>query len=422
MILKNDRKDLVLEKFSDHLRFPSNIAIVGKDDILFAEKKTGMIHRIVDGHMLPEPALDVNVATSGERGVLGMAVSKNDTNNSTYVFLYYTQSTAEDGDDVAGYREPLGNRLYKYELIDNKLVNPKLLIDLPAGPPNVYNGGKVIIGPDKNVYVLVSNVGHLAGARIGDQAKDNTVINPRGGQINLTNRSDRMIQPPDDTSKIIRITQDGKPLPVNMQGNGRNMSVNTLGGKYFTYNIKNSFGMDIDPVTRTIWTAGDEEYGNKTNIIKSGALPISNSKQTYIGILNDKNVNGIDTMKNNFHKLTWNKNLGPTAISIVNSSRLGKQYENDFFVGDMYNGSLYHFDLNKDRTDLLLNGSLVDKVVNTDKEIKSQILLTGLGKITDLEAGDDGYLYFSTIGMAPELEQKFPSADGAVYRLKALGK
>ena len=114
--------------------------------------------------------------------------------------------------------------------------------------------------------------------------------------------------------------------------------------------------------------------------------------------------------------------MGPTTISFINSSRLGEKYQDDFFVGDIYNGSLYHFDLNKNRTDLLLNGSLSDKVVNSDKEIKSQTLLSGLGKITDLEAGDDGYLYFSTISSSLQDEEKFPSSDGAVYRLKALGK
>jgi hypothetical protein len=36
---------------------------------------------------------------------------------------------------------PLGNRLYRYDLADNKLVNPKLLLDLPAKPGQSHNGG-----------------------------------------------------------------------------------------------------------------------------------------------------------------------------------------------------------------------------------------------------------------------------------------
>ena len=33
------------------------------------------------------------------------------------------------------------------------------------------------------------------------------------------------------------------------------------------------------------------------------------------------------------------------------------------FVGDFNNGNIYHFDLNENRTELILRGSLKDKVV-----------------------------------------------------------
>jgi len=180
--------------------------------------------------------------------------------------------------------------------------------------------------------------------------------------------------------------------------------------------------MDFDPVTKNIWIAGNEESHNVNNLIRGADLSNSNSKVTYVDRLSHVSTDGIDTNNPRIPKFTWNKNVGPIAISFVNSSRLGEKYQGDFFVGDIYNGSLYHFDLNKNRTDLLLNGSLSDKVVNSDKEIKSQTLLSGLGKIIDMQAGDDGYLYFSTIGISPQDEEKFPSSDGAVYRLKALGK
>ena len=97
--------------------------------------------------------------------MLGMAVSTihsplpqlkhGNANNTTatYVFLYYTQAPTKDGDDITEGEQPLGNRLYRYELINNKLVNPKLLLDLPAIPGDIGNGGKVIVGPNNNVYI-----------------------------------------------------------------------------------------------------------------------------------------------------------------------------------------------------------------------------------------------------------------------------
>ncbi len=39
------------------------------------------------------------------------------------------------------------------------------------------------------------------------------------------------------------------------------------------------------------------------------------------------------------HEFTWHDSLGPSTIKFLNSDRLGKQYENDIFVGDIDKGS-----------------------------------------------------------------------------------
>jgi len=43
----------------------------------------GTVQRIVNGNMLPHPALHVNVASEGERGMLGIAIAKPTTANGT---------------------------------------------------------------------------------------------------------------------------------------------------------------------------------------------------------------------------------------------------------------------------------------------------------------------------------------------------
>src|SRR5918995_5781209 len=105
------------------------MAFLGPDDILVLEKNEGTVKRIVNGTVLSEPLLDVNVANKNERGMLGIAIdpeppfnqtkenkTQNQKTNNLYVFLYYTESINEDGDDVTNNNEPLGNRLYRYEL------------------------------------------------------------------------------------------------------------------------------------------------------------------------------------------------------------------------------------------------------------------------------------------------------------------
>ena len=85
--------------------------------------------------------------------------------------------------------------------------------------------------------------------------------------------------------------------------------------------------------------------------------------------------------------------VAPTALKFFNSDKLGSQFENDMFVGDYINGYLYHFDLNQNRTGLNLHGPLVDGVANNSDELQSIVFGRGLGRITDIQVGPDGYLY-----------------------------
>jgi glucose/arabinose dehydrogenase len=62
------------------------------------------------------------------------------------------------------------------------------------------------------------------------------------------------------------------------------------------------------------------------------------------------------------------------------------------FVADAY-GTIYHFDLNEDRTALKLSGPLTDKVANNESELHDFIFAQGLDTITDMKVGPDGYLY-----------------------------
>lgn len=149
IINKKDSQYLTIERVFKGIRYPSSMAFLGPNDILVLEKANGTVMRIVNGTLLKDPLLDVNVAISDERGMLGMAVSKSGK-IPRYVFLYLTESQAKDGDDLQG-KKPIGNHLYRYEIEANKLVKGKLLLDLPADPGPHHNAGKVLIGPDNNL-------------------------------------------------------------------------------------------------------------------------------------------------------------------------------------------------------------------------------------------------------------------------------
>ena len=73
---------------------------------------------------------------------------------SDYVFLYFTE--AKEG-------EPLRNRIYGYEWNGQDLINPVLIIDLPAMPGPYHDGGKLTMGPDNHLYAVIGHLTSVAG-------------------------------------------------------------------------------------------------------------------------------------------------------------------------------------------------------------------------------------------------------------------
>jgi aldose sugar dehydrogenase len=364
--------NLKAEVVFEGLTSPTSIAFLGPNDILALEKDKGTVQRIVNGKILAEPLLDIKVANEDSRGMLGIAVSKGGEQiNSTNIFLYFTESPLGEF--------PIGNRVYKYELVNNKLVNPKVLLNLPAEPGASHNGGAIMIGPDNNIYAIIGDVG---GHRNQAQNQES------GGE-------------PDGTSGILRITQDGIPLTNTPLGD--KVPINL----YYSYGLRNSFGFDFDPITGKLWnTENGNDFGDEINLVEAGFNSGWNKVQGIWTLDGDEDIAEVSSLnpknglvdfggkgKYSSPEFTWHESLGPSAIKFLNSDRLGKQYENDIFVGDIDKGSLYHFDLNKDRTELVLDGPLADKLADTDDENEGIIFGQGFGAITDIEIGPDGYLY-----------------------------
>src|SRR6266516_6954967 len=138
----NDSK-LRVETVFKGLQLPTTMAFLGPNDILVLEKGKGTVDRIVNGNLLAKPILKVNVASEVERGMLGIAISKNKNDKDhdhTYVFLYFTEKIGNKSNlntvhnAITDGQSIVANRVYRYEFANDSLVNPKLLLDLPATP------------------------------------------------------------------------------------------------------------------------------------------------------------------------------------------------------------------------------------------------------------------------------------------------
>jgi glucose/arabinose dehydrogenase len=302
------------------------------------------------------------------------------------VFLYLTEN----------YEDKTRNVIYKY-MYDEKektLENMTLVLELPGEPGPFHNGGKLAIGPrDAYLYAVIGDVSSGGGML------DNQIPG----------------RPPNDKSVILRVDRDtGIPVEDNPFYNYTG-SMEKL-HQYYAYGIRNSFGMEFDPMTGKLWMTenGDDVY-DEINIVEPGFNsgwhkimgPIVRTNMT---IENDLII--FDGAKYGDPIFSWYAPVGVTDIEFLNSKKLGEKYDDNIFVGDINNGNLYFFEVNGNRTGVTFQDPrLLDLVVDPvkegeDSELSSLILGGGFGRITDIESGPDGLLYIMTY------------EDGKIYRLK----
>lgn len=353
----------------------TQFAFLDYDDILLLSKNDGKVLRIKNYTLLPEPLLDVNVTNQWESGLLGIAIA-NDTDKK-YVFLYYTESPS--GDLInASATNPSYNRLYRYEFINDKLVNPKLIFTAPT--PNHYShiGGALEIGPDKNLYLTV-------GDMHGDQNENTSTM--AQNYINGTF--------PDGRAGILRFTLDGQPVGSGILGEQYPLDL------YYGYGIRNSFGLDFDPVTGKLWETEDgPASGDEINLVEPG-FNGGWSKILGMGARNDNLSNSAkdDGLvdfdgkgKYSAPEFVWKQRVAPTALKFMSSDRLGKKYQNDLFSASYNLGEIYDFNLNENRT-VLLPSNVSNSSPSQKLDAENVRFAQGLGRITDMDVGPDGNLY-----------------------------
>ncbi|HKX82356.1 MAG TPA: PQQ-dependent sugar dehydrogenase [Nitrososphaera sp.] len=369
---------LRVEKVIEGLDSPTSMAFLGLDDVLVLEKNSGEVRLISDGKLQNNPVLTLSINNINERGLLGIALDKGSNETVRSVFLYYTE---QDG-------EPR-NRVYKYIWDpDTGLTDESLILDLPGTPGPNHDGGKVTIGPDGLLYAV-----------IGDLNRNGMLQNFANGNA------------PDDTGVIMRVDSSGRAASGSVLSDLDQNTAESL-VRYHAYGIRNSFGIDFDPVTGTLWDTENGPSGyDEINLASSG---FNSGWETVMGPIGRTNANENDlVMFNGAHysdpEFSWRSSQGLTDIEFLESSSLGAAYEHNLFVGDFNNGNLYYFTLNSERDSLSFGGSpssenLADLVADNSEESGAVTFGSGFGRITDIETGPDGNLYVLTF-------------DGDIYRI-----
>src|ERR671919_989165 len=379
------RAELVL----DGLSSPTNIAFLDNNNILLLEKE-GSVRLISNGQMQPKPILQLEgVESNNERGLLGVELMDNKA------FLYVTESGAQvEGISTEG---DVRNRVYSYTWDGTSLTNPQLILDLPAGPGTNHQGGKLKIGPDNQLYVIV-----------GEMQREGQLQNFQSGSA------------PDDTGVVLRVNPaDGSPSSDNPLSSDASDPLS----KYYAYGIRNSFGIDFDPVTGKLWDAENgEDVFDEINLVEPGfnsgwkqvmgpiAANTGVSKSSLVNMPGSQYADPV---------FSWAESIGVTDIEFFNSTAFGPNYENGIFVGDITTGTLFYFEPNGDRTGINLESDplLSDLIADSDDETSAVTFGTGFAGITDIETSPDGNLYILAYDREAEgqgsLYRILPTSEGA---------
>src|SRR5574341_1742772 len=327
--------DFVVQKFvSGFCCGPTTIAFEG-NDILVLERFHGKVYLVRDGMLQEKLALDENVNSTGEQGMLGITAA------GTKIYLYFTESEYDGG-------PPLAKRVYSYDWTGQELVNKTLVKDLPQ-TRTYHNGGAMITDLNGSVYLIVGDMGRYGKLQ----------NHPKGE--------------PDDTSVILRIAPPGP---------------------YYAMGIRNSFGLAVDPVTGELW---DTENGvnsfDEINMVQSN---FNSGWDVVMGPANETHLAKLPGYPGYVYhdpQFTWENVVAPTGLTFINSEPFEK-YRNDLFVLDCINGNLYRFELNQSRDGFVFNSTgLSDNVANVGESMDEIVFGTGFWCATDIEAGPDGLLY-----------------------------
>lgn len=204
------------------LNGPSAFTFTPGGTIWYLERGTGEVHALnpstgADHLVFTIPGVD----GSGERGALGIALHPN-WPAKQQVFVYVTRSHA-------GH---LQNQLVRFSVSGGLGSNLRTLLATPASADPYHNGGRILLGPDRKLYVVIGD-GHNAA-----NAQDRT-NNLRG--------------------KILRLDTDGTAAHGNPLG------------RIWSFGHRNSFGFAFDPQTDRLWeTENGPQCTDEINLVIKG--------------------------------------------------------------------------------------------------------------------------------------------------------
>ena len=279
--------DLQLQSVLPGLNFPVGLALAPDGRVFFNERLTGKI-RIINQQwqLVPTQFCQITIATSGEQGLLGLALDPDFANNK-FVYVYHSASS------------PLRNRVVRYTDSSGTCTQETIILDnLPASTN--HNGGIIQFGPDGKLYVIIGDAENTANAQ--------TVTSLAG--------------------KILRVNPDGSAPSDNPFFSNVNVNAKLV----FSLGHRNSYGFTFHPHTNHLW---ESENGPADNDEINRAVASGN-----YGWPTVKGIAGNPSFRDPI--LAYTPTIAPTGIIAIpeNSSTYPVAYRNNLLFVDFNGGKI----------------------------------------------------------------------------------
>ncbi len=358
----------------------TGLAFMPDGKAFLLEQHTGKVRLLNGRNLASKEVLDLTVADDNEEGLLSIALHPDFATNG-FAYLYYTEASSFDGG------QPIANRIDRFHWDGSKLTFDRRIKSLPASPGPNHNGGKILFGPDGKLYSVTGDLNRF----------EKTENFERSSKLSRS-------------AVVLRLNDNGKAPRDNPFYSAANHGSKAVLNEIYAYGVRNSFGMDFDPVSKTLWdTENGVDQWDEINRLRPG------SNSGWHDIMGPKSrANGTPFTLAKLGKkaryvdpsLSWRTVVVPTDLEFFKFNSMNNSRLNDMFVGDA-NGDLFDINLSGNRKSLALSGGLADKVVDSGAENNLIRLGSNFGTITDLVSRPDG-LYVLNL-------------DGDIYRIATLG-
>ena len=334
---RSDEHAFRVVRLVEGLDHPWSLAFLPDGRMLVTERE-GRLRVIADNRLLADPIEGLPAIAQYGQGGLHDVVPHPQFEKNSLIYLAY----AARGDGG------VGTEMARGRLAGDRLENVEVLFrQSPKGSAGQHFGGRIVFDRDGFVYLT-----------LGDRGE-----------------RERAQRPDDHAGSVIRLHDDGR-VPKD------NPFVGKAGWKpeKFTLGNRNMQGAALHPRTGMLWThEHGPQGGDEVNVIRAGVnygWPVITYGRNYgigtqIGEGTEKSG-----MAQPLHK--WVPSIAPSGMAFYTGDRFPR-WRGNLFVG------------------ALRDQLLVRLVLDGEQVLKEERLLKGeLGRIRDVRAGPDGFLYLLT--------------------------